>query len=203
MENNSSGITRAEKRVGEMNRLTQGYLEQSNRYLQQRSQPQSAPSRQPPQNMQPQSRPSAPSRQNYPQNVPNRNNAAQDRSAQNYATQQNFTPQNPAMNSQDQQRQNVPFRNNSTRNMQRVQQNQPQRPRFEAVGNSRQRPPQQFVPPPRPEPPKPPNREPNRLDSLLPIPINSDTAIIAALAAVLMKEKADAKLILALLYILF
>lgn len=84
--------------------------------------------------------------------------------------------------------------------MQRVPQNQPQRPRFEAVGNSRQRPPQQFAPPPSPEPPE---REPNRLDSLLPIPINSDTAIIAALAAVLMKEKADAKLILALLYILF
>ena len=192
MENNSSGVTRAEKRVGEMNRLTQGYLEQSNRYLQQRSQPQSAQIRQPPQNMQSQSRPSAPSRQNYPQNVPNRNNATQNHAAQN------FTP-----NDQDPQRQNVPFRNNSLRNMQRVPQNQPQRPRFEAVGNSRQRPPQQFAPPPRPEPPKPPNREPNRLDSLLPIPINSDTAIIAALAAVLMKEKADAKLILALLYILF
>lgn len=182
MENNSS-ITRAEKRVGEMNRLTQGFLEQSNRYLQQRSQPQSAQSRQPTQNMQSQSRPSAPPRQNYQQNVPNRNNAAP--------------------NSQDPQRQNVPFRNNSPRNMQRVPQNQPQRPRFEAVGNSRQRPPQQFAPPPSPEPPKPPDREPNMLDSLLPIPINSDTAIIAALAAVLMKEKADAKLILALLYILF
>lgn len=180
---NSSSITRAEKRVGEMNRLTQGFLEQSNRYFQQRSQPQSVQSSQPTQNMQSQSRPSAPPRQNYQQNVPNRNNAAP--------------------NSQDPQRQNVPFRNNFPRNMQRVPQNQPQRPRFEAVGNSRQRPPQQFVPPPRPEPPKPPDREPNMLDSLLPIPINSDTAIIAALAAVLMKEKADAKLILALLYILF
>lgn len=84
--------------------------------------------------------------------------------------------------------------------MQRNTQNQPQKPRFEAVGNGRQSPPQQFIPPPRPEPP---SREPNKQSSLLPIPIDPDTALIAALAAVLVKEKADTKLILALLYILY
>lgn len=179
MENSNKSITMAEKRVGEMNKLTQGLLEQSNRYFQQRNQPQSAqnrPSAPPPQNVQ----------QNMPQNVPNRN-----------IPMQNFMP-----NSQF-QRQNVPFRNNSPRNMQRNTPNQPQKPRFEAVGNNRPSPPQQFAPPPRPEPPKPPSREPNKQGSLLPIPIDSDTALIAALVAVLVKEKADTKLILALLYILF
>lgn len=187
MENSNKSITMAEKRVGEMNKLTQGLLEQSNRYFQQRNQPQSAQNRPSPQDKQFQNRPTAPPRQNMPQNVPNRN-----------TPMQNFTP-----NAQL-QRQNVPFRNNSPRNMQMNAPNQPQKPRFEAVGNSRQRPPQQFVPPPpRPEPPKPPSREPNKQGSLLPIPIDSDTALIAALAAVLVKEKADTKLILALLYILF
>lgn len=177
----------AEKRVGEMNKLTQGLLEQSNRYLQQRDQPQPEQNRSSPQNKQFQNRPSTPPQQNMPQNVPNRN-----------TSMQNFMP-----NSQF-QRQNVPFRNNSPRNMQRNAPNQPQKPRFEAVGNGRQRPPQQFVPPPpRHEPPKPPSREPNKQGPLLPIPIDSDTALIAALAAVLVKEKADTKLILALLYILY
>ena len=177
MENSNKSITMAEKRVGEMNKLTQGFLEQSNRCLRQMEQPQSA------QDKQFQNRPSAPPRQNMPQNVPNRNN----------------TVQNSMPNSQL-QRQNVPFRNNSPRNMQRNTQNQPQKPRFEAVGNGRQSPPQQFIPPPRPEPP---SREPNKQSSLLPISIDPDTALIAALAAVLVKEKADTKLILALLYILY
>lgn len=84
--------------------------------------------------------------------------------------------------------------------MQRNAPNQPQKPRFEAVGNGRQSPPQHFIPPPRPEPP---SREPNKQGSFLPIPIDPDTALIAALAAVLVKEKADTKLILALLYILY
>ncbi len=186
MENSNKGITMAEKRVGEMNKLTQGLLEQSNRYLRQRNQPQSAQTRPSPQDKQFQNRPSAPPRQNTLQNVPNRN-----------IPMQNFMPNGQL------QRQNVPFRNNSPRTMQRNAPNQPQKPRFEAVGNGRQSPPQQFIPPPRPEPPKPPSREPNKQGSLLPIPIDSDTALIAALAAVLVKEKADTKLILALLYILF
>lgn len=177
MENSNKSITMAEKRVGEMNKLTQGFLEQSNRCLRQMEQPQFA------QDKQFQNRPSAPPRQNMPQNVPNRNN----------------TVQNSMPNSQL-QRQNVPFRNNSPRNMQRNAPNQPQKPRFEAVGNGRQSPPQHFIPPPRPEPP---SREPNKQSSLLPIPIDPDTALIAALAAVLVKEKADTKLILALLYILY
>lgn len=177
MENSNKSITMAEKRVGEMNKLTQGFLEQSNRCLRQMEQPQSA------QDKQFQNRPSAPPRQNMPQNVPNRNN----------------TVQNSMPNSQL-QRQNVPFRNNFPRNMQRNAPNQPQKPRFEAVGNGRQSPPQQFIPPPSPEPP---SREPNKQSSLLPIPIDPDTALIAALAAVLVKEKADTKLILALLYILY
>lgn len=190
MENSNKSITMAEKRVGEMNKLTQGLLEQSNRYFQQRNQPQSAQNRPSPQDKQFQDRPSAPPpqnvQQNMPQNVPNRN-----------IPMQNFMP-----NSQF-QRQNVPFRNNSPRNMQRNARNQPQKPRFEAIENNRPSPPQQFAPPPRPEPPKPPSCEPNKQGSLLPIPIDSDTALIAALAAVLVKEKADTKLILALLYILF
>lgn len=177
MENSNKSITMAEKRVGEMNKLTQGFLEQSNRCLRQMEQPKSA------QDKQFQNRPSASPRQNMPQNVPNRNN----------------TVQNSMPNSQL-QRQNVPFRNNSPRNMQRNAPNQPQKPRFEAVGNGRQSPPQHFIPPPRPEPP---SREPNKQGSFLPIPIDPDTALIAALAAVLVKEKADTKLILALLYILY
>ena len=123
MENSNKSITMAEKRVGEMNKLTQGFLEQSNRCLRQMEQPQSA------QDKQFQNRPSAPPRQNVqqnmPQNVPNRNN----------------TVQNSMPNSQL-QRQNVPFQNNSPRNMQRNAPNQPQKPRFEAVGNGRQSPPQ-------------------------------------------------------------
>lgn len=186
MENSNKSITMAEKRVGEMNKLTQGLLEQSNRYFQQRNQPKSAQNRPSAQDKQFQDRSSAPPRQNMPQNVPNRN----------------ILMQNSMPNAQL-QRQNVPFRNNPPRNMQMNAPNQPQKPRFEAVGNSRQRPPQQFAPPPSPEPPKPPSHEPNKQGSLLPIPIDSDTALIAALAAVLVKEKADTKLILALLYILF
>lgn len=181
MENSNKSITMAEKRVGEMNKLTQGFLEQSNRCLRQMEQPKSA------QDKQFQNRPAAPPRQNVqqnmPQNVPNRNNTVQN-----------------SMPSSQLQRQNVPFRNNSPRNMQRNAPNQPQKPRFEAVGNGRQSPPQHFIPPPRPEPP---SREPNKQSSLLPIPIDPDTALIAALAAVLVKEKADTKLILALLYILY
>lgn len=177
MENSNKSITMAEKRVGEMNKLTQGFLEQSNRCLRQMEQPKSA------QDKQFQNRPTAPPRQNVQQNVPNRNN----------------TVQNSMPNSQL-QRQNVPFRNNSPRNMQRNAPNQPQKPRFEAVVNGRQSPPQHFIPPTRPEPP---SREPNKQSSLLPIPIDPDTALIAALAAVLVKEKADTKLILALLYILY
>lgn len=186
MENSNKSITMAEKRVGEMNKLTQGLLEQSNRYFQQRNQPKSAQNRPSPQDKQFQDRSSAPPRQNMPQNVPNRN-----------------TPMQNSMPNAQLQRQNVPFRNNPPRNMQINAPKQPQKPRFEAVGNNRPSPPQQFAPPPRPEPPKPPSREPNKQGSLLPIPIDSDTALIAALAAVLVKEKADTKLILALLYILF
>lgn len=186
MENSNKSITMAEKRVGEMNKLTQGLLEQSNRYFQQRNQPKSAQNRPSAQDKQFQDRSSAPPRQNMPQNVPNRN-----------------IPMQNSMPNAQLQRQNVPFRNNPPRNMQRNAPNQPQKPRFEAVGNNRPSPPQQFAPPPRPEPPKPPSREPNKQGSLLPIPIDSDTALIAALAAVLVKEKADTKLILALLYILF
>lgn len=181
MGNSNKGITMAEKRVGEMNKLTQGLLEQSNRYFQQRNQPQSMQSRPSPQNMQFQSLPSAPSRQN----VPNQNNGIR-----------NFVP-----NGQDRQRQNVPFRNNISAP------NTAQSPRFEAVGNGGHRNPQQPVPPPRPEPTNPPRsdpheRTPNKHEPLLPISLNSDTALIAALAAVLIKENADTKLILALLYIL-
>ena len=72
----------------------------------------------------------------------------------------------------------------------------PPKPRFETVGKSQQEKP---VLPPKPEPsvcaePKP----------ALPIigGANSDTALIVMLAAVLLKENADIKLILALLYIL-
>lgn len=170
MENSNKSITMAEKRVGEMNKLTQGFLEQSNRCLRQMEQPQSA------QDKQFQNRTTAPSRQN----VPNRNN----------------TVQNSMPNSQLQRR-NVPFQNNG----------QPQKPRFESIGNARQRKPQPFAPPEPPIEPQVqtcPQEQPSGISrTLLPIKLDPDTMLIAVLAAVLVREKADTKLILALLYILF
>lgn len=184
MENSNKSIAMAEKRVGEMNKLTQGFLEQSNRYFQQRDQPQELP------------------RQNTqfrtsPQNAHNQDNQRQNMQA----SAQNFFP-----NSGEQRRgvsspNNVSPRNNAPN---AGISNPAQKPRFEAVGNSRQRKPQPSAPPPRSEPPKPPQMPPvqNQHEPLLPISLSSDTALIAALATVLVKEKADTKLILALLYIL-
>lgn len=170
MENSNKSITMAEKRVGEMNKLTQGFLEQSNRCLRQMEQPKSA------QDKQFQNRTAAPPRQN----VPNRNN----------------TVQNSMPNSQLQRR-NVPFQNNG----------QPQKPRFESIGNARQRKPQPFAPPEPPIEPQVqtcPQEQPSGISrTLLPIKLDPDTMLIAVLAAVLVREKADTKLILALLYILF
>lgn len=156
MEISNKSITMAEKRVGEMNRLTQGLLEQSNRYIQQRANMQNVQERSASQNTQFQSSP----RQNM----------------------------NPNM-----QQQNMPFRN---------MRNGAQKPRFETVENSRQRKPQQLSPPPRPEPPKQEPPKPQPPNELLPMPFSSDTMLIAALAALLIKENADIKLILALLYIM-
>lgn len=181
MENSNKSIAMAEKRVGEMNKLTQGLLEQSNRYFQQRDQPQELP------------------RQNTPLRTPPPNAPMQDKRQQNMqASAQNFFPNNGEQRRNASFQNNVPFRNNTNAS------DPTQKPRFEAVGNSRQRKPQPSAPPPRPEPPKPPQIPPvqNQQGSLLPITLNSDTALIAALAAVLVKEKADTKLILALLYIL-
>ena len=125
MENSKQGISMAEKRVEEMNRLTQGLLEQSNRYMQQRNRP-----------------------QNKPQSNFNRGASP------------------------------------------------PPKPRFETVGKSQ---PEKAVQPPKPEPPscEEPKPAPPAVSG-----INSDTALIVTLAAVLLKENADIKLILALLYIL-
>lgn len=178
MENSSKSITMAEKRVGEMNKLTQGFLEQSNRCLRQMEQTQSA------QDKQFQNRTAAPPRQNVqqnmPQNVPNRNN----------------TVHNSMPNSQLQRR-NVPFQNNG----------QPQKPRFESIGNARQRKPQPFAPPEPPIEPQvqtcPQEQSSGISQTLLPVKLDPDTMLIAVLAAVLVREKADTKLILALLYILF
>lgn len=126
MENSKQGISMAEKRVEEMNRLTQGLLEQSNRYMQQRNRQQSRP-------------------------------------------QSNFN---------------------------RGASPPPPKPRFETVGKSQ---PEKAVPPPKPEPPSCAAQKPAppAADSA-----GSDTALIITLAAVLLKENADIKLILALLYIL-
>lgn len=156
MEISNKSITMAEKRVGEMNKLTQGLLEQSNRYIQQRANLQNGQERFASQNTQFQSSP----RQNI----------------------------NPNM-----QQQNMPSRN---------MQNGAQKPRFETVENSRQRKPQQFSPPPRPEPPKQEPPKPQPPNDLLPMLFSSDTMLLAALAALLIKENADIKLILALLYIM-
>ncbi|MGN0604155.1 MAG: hypothetical protein ACI4I2_09260 [Oscillospiraceae bacterium] len=125
MENSKQSISMAEKRVEEMNRLTQGLLEQSNRYMQQRNK---QPSR--------------------PQNSFNRGGSP------------------------------------------------PPKPRFETVGKPQQ---EKTVQPPKQEPPpcEEPKPAPPAVSS-----INSDTALIVTLAAVLLKENADIKLILALLYIL-
>ncbi|MGN1136594.1 MAG: hypothetical protein ACI4SF_10290 [Oscillospiraceae bacterium] len=125
MENSKQGISMAEKRVEEMNRLTQGLLEQSNRYMQQRSR-----------------------QQNRPQNNFNRGASP------------------------------------------------PPKPRFETVGKPQQ---EKTVQPPKQEPP--PCEEPKPAPSAV-SGINTDTALIVTLAAVLLKENADIKLILALLYIL-
>ncbi|MGN0554085.1 MAG: hypothetical protein ACI4I1_11915 [Oscillospiraceae bacterium] len=126
MENSKQSISMAEKRVEEMNRLTQGLLEQSNRYMQQRNR-----------------------QQGRPQNNMNRTTSAP-----------------------------------------------PPKPRFETVGKSQQEKP---IFPPKTEPPTCADQKP------APTIIggaNSDTALIIMLAAVLLKENADIKLILALLYIL-
>ncbi len=125
MENSKQSISMAEKRVEEMNRLTQGLLEQSNRYMQQRNK---QPSR--------------------PQNSFNRGGSP------------------------------------------------PPKPRFETVENPRQSRPDL---PPRPEPPpcEAVKSEPPAFSGA-----NSDTALIIMLAALLLKENADIKLILALLYML-
>lgn len=183
MENSNKSITMAEKRVGEMNKLTQGLLEQSNRYLRQKNQPQ---------NMQPQaSPPNAPTQKmqgNMAQNAVDRNKSVREAApnVQNFQ-RQNVSPQN-----------NVPFRNIGFQNRQHNP--TPPKPRFETVGNDRRREPQPSSPPPIPEPQAPSCQSPQ--GSLLPLSLNSDTVLIAALAAVLVKEKADTKLILALLYIL-
>lgn len=126
MENSKQGISMAEKRVEEMNRLTQGLLEQSNRYMQQRNRPQNKP-------------------------------------------QSNYT---------------------------RGASPPPPKPRFETVGKSQ---PEKSIQPPKPEPPScaAPKPAPPVTEGS-----GSDTALIVTLAAVLLKENADIKLILALLYIL-
>lgn len=121
---NNQGVTTAQKRVGEMNKLMQGYLEQGNRYIQQRN-------------------------------------------MQNGRNMQNMTKN--------------------------VQAPPPVQPRFENV-QSIQR---QNIP----------ENPPNRIPSDEPLPkqsggFNSDNLLIIALAAVLMRENADIRLILALLYIL-
>lgn len=188
MENSNKSIAMAEKRVGEMNKLTQGFLEQSNRYFQQRNQPQTSPR----QNKQFRSPPTSAPMQEIPkQNVPNRNNLAQ-----------NFMP-----NTQEQPRRNVPLQNNVPFRNNMNASNAAQKPRFEAVGSSRRQNSQPSSSPPRPEPfkpqPTPSIQNKNQQESFLPISLNSDTALIAALAAVLVREKADTKLILALLYILY
>lgn len=121
---NNQGVTTAQKRVGEMNKLMQGYLEQGNRYIQQRN-------------------------------------------MQNGRNMQNITKN--------------------------VQAPTPVQPRFENV-QSIQR---QNIP----------ENPPNRIPSDVPMQkqsggFNADNLLIIALAAVLMRENADIRLILALLYIL-
>ena len=126
MENSKQGISMAEKRVEEMNRLTQGLLEQSNRYMQQKN-----------------------NRQSRPQNNMNMNKGAP-----------------------------------------------PPKPRFEAVEKSRQSKPAE---PPKSE--QPPCEAPKPAQPAI-SGFNSDAVLILTLAAVLLKENADMKLIIALLYIL-
>lgn len=174
MENSNKSLAMAEKRVGEMNKLTQGLLEQSNRYLRRRDQPQASPPNAPTQNTQ----------GSMAQNPADRNKSAREAAAnaQNFH-RQNVSPQN-----------DVPFRNIGFQSRQHSP--TPPKPRFETVGNDRRRDPQLSAPPPRPEPQAPSCHDPQSSS------LNSDTVLIAALAAVLVKEKADTKLILALLYIL-
>ncbi len=128
---NDQGISTAQKRVGEMNRLMQGYLEQGNRYIQQR-------------NMQ-----SGRNMQNMAKNV----------QAPPPPVQPRFEniqrPQNP----QSIQRQNIPE-----------------------------------APPDRVPPDEPQKNQSGGF--------NADNLLIIILAAVLMRENADIRLILALLYIL-
>lgn len=155
MENSKQGITMAEKRVEEMNKLTQGLLEQGNRFLQQRNQPQNE-------------------QRTFPQrNSPQRSNTQ--RSAPQYgdAPHQGMSGQNGQRQAFSQRSDNV------------------QKPRFEAVGNSRKE------PPPKSEPPSA-----ERSNGFLPIALNSDSALLLMLTVLLMKENADIKLILALLYIM-
>lgn len=126
---NDQGISTAQKRVGEMNRLMQGYLEQGNRYIQQR-------------------------------NMQNGRNM-----------------QNPVKNVQP----------------------PPVQPRFENI----QRPqnPQSITRRSFPEAPPnhiPPDKPPKRQSD----GFNADNLLIIVLATVLMRENADIRLILALLYIL-
>lgn len=124
---NNQGVSTAQKRVGEMNKLMQGYLEQGNRYIQQR-------------NMQ---------------------------NGRNMQNMQNINKN--------------------------VQAPPPVQPHFENV-QSIQR---QNIS----------ENPPNCIPSDEPLPkqsggFNSDNLLIIALAAVLMRENADIRLILALLYIL-
>lgn len=148
MENSKQGITMAEKRVEEMNKLTQGLLEQGNRFLQQKNQPQNSQQRTFPQRTLPQQ-----------QNMPYQG-----------ASKQNG------------QQQSISRRNDNV-----------QKPRFETVGNSRKE---------QPEPPKSEPTSAERSDGFLPIAFNSDSALLLMLAVLLIKENADIKLIIALLYIM-
>lgn len=122
---NNQGVTTAQKRVGEMNKLMQGYLEQGNRYIQQR-------------NM---------------QNGRNMQNIAKNVQAPLSSVQPRFE------NVQSIQRQNIPEN------------------------------------PPNSIPPDVPMQKQSS-------GFNADNLLIIALAAVLMRENADIRLILALLYIL-
>lgn len=148
MENSKQGITMAEKRVEEMNKLTQGLLEQGNRFLQQKNQPQNTQQR------------------TFPQ--------------RNLPQQQNMPYQGASK--QNGQQQSISRRNNNV-----------QKPRFETVGSSRKEPPL----PPKPEPPSE-----ERSNGFLPMALNSDSALLLMLAVLLIKENADIKLIIALLYIM-
>ena len=153
MENSKQGITMAEKRVEEMNKLTQGLLEQGNRFLQQKNQPQNSQQRTFPQRTFPQR--TLPQQQNMPYQGASKQNG---------------------------QQQSISRRNDNV-----------QKPRFETVGNSRKEQPL----PPKPEPPSE-----ERSNGFIPMALNSDSALLLMLAVLLIKENADIKLILALLYIM-